>query len=286
MLGRELGWRLRAVMRAADLTGQQMAERLEVSPSLTSRMLSGHRGSDPAEVATFLAVCGVAGTRRERILALCRQEHTPGLLRLEGAERWVSLREHASQAREIAEFAPIMLPWGMQTPAYTCAVADAMGVASDVAGAWGGFRVRLVDLTDRSHIGMWSVVLHEWVLRTAVGGHQVMAEQLHRLLRLSVHPAVSLRVLPASVGEHASMAGAFMVLDFGELPALVYREDADSGVFLEAYRAVDQARGSMAKLRRAALDAVASRALIRQLAVELYGVPEPLDDLAQRGGAA
>ncbi|HEX5404639.1 MAG TPA: helix-turn-helix transcriptional regulator [Pseudonocardiaceae bacterium] len=162
LLGRELGWRLRAAMRAADLTGQEMAERLGVTPSQISRMLTGHRASDPAEVATFLTMCGVTAAQREEIVALCRQDHTPGLLRLDGAQRWISLREHTRQARQIVEFAPAMVPWGMQTPAYTAAVADATDMAADVAMSWGGYRICLVDLSDRSRSGMWTVLIHEW----------------------------------------------------------------------------------------------------------------------------
>lgn len=274
VLGRELGWRLRAAMHAADLTGQQMAERLGVSPSRTSRMLTGNRGSSLADVATFLAMCGVVGVERERILALCSQDREPGLLRLRGAERWISLREHTGQAQQITEFAPLMLPWGMQTPEYTCAIANATDTAEDVTAAWDGYRVRLVHLTDQSPTGMWEVVLHESVLRTPVGSRKVMSEQLHRLLQWAVHPGVILRVVPASAGAHAGMAGGFTVLEFADLPTLVYREDDDGGVFLDTARIVKRTHLTIRRLRQMALDTMATRAMIRELAVELYGDPE------------
>jgi hypothetical protein len=259
-------------MRAADLTGQQMAEQLGVSNSHTSRMLTGHRASDPAEVATFLAMCGAPASRREEIVALSRQDATPDLLRFDGAQRWISLREHAQQARQVAEFAPVMVPWGMQTPAYTAAVADAAGIAVDVVRAWGGYRVNLVELTERSRSGMWTVLLHEWALRTPVGGVEVMADQVHHLLRLSVHPAVTLRVIPASAGQHAGMTDTgLMVLEFDDLPSLVYREDSSAGVLQETRSALQQARHVIARLGKCALDPVDSRTFIRRLAVELYG---------------
>jgi hypothetical protein len=117
---------------------------------------------------------------------------------------------------------------------------------------------------------MWSVVLHEYVLRTMVGDRQVMCEQLHRLLQLSVHPAVSLQVVPASAGAHAGMAGGSMLLEFDDHPAVVYREDPHAAEFVAVRDAVEQTRVAMMSLRRQALNTLDSRALIRDLAVELY----------------
>lgn len=277
VVGRELGWRLRGALQAARLTGQEIAARLGTSTSNTSRMLTGHRGSDPAEVAAFLTICGVTGAARDAVVALVRENNGAGRLRLEGAQRWISLREHIRQAAQITEFAPAMLPWSVQVPGYTHAVADVLGVAVDVASAWGGYRVRLVDVSPRSPTGMWSVLLHEWALRTPVGGPAVMAEQVHHLLRLSVQPAVDLRVVPVGVGRHAGMAGGATLLEFAQLPALVYREDATCGVLTDQRDDVQQARQMAGSLRRPALDAVESRSLLRRLAVEWSGEQDATD---------
>lgn len=287
VLGRELGWRLRAALQAAGLTGQEMADRLGTTASNTSRMLTGHRGSDPAEVAAFLTVCGVTGAARDAVVALTRQDDA-GRLRLEGAQRWISLREHVRQAAQITEFAAAMLPWSVQVPGYTLAVADVLGVATEVAGAWGGYRVRLVDLSPESPTGMWSVLVPEWALRTPVGGPAVMAEQLHHLLRLSVRPAVDLRVVPVEAGQHAGMAGGAILLEFGQLPVLVYREDATCGVLTDQRGEVQQARQMVVALRRVALDAVQSRSLIRRLAAEWSGDQDTnhADPVLASGGVA
>jgi hypothetical protein len=286
VLGRELGWRLRVALQAAGLTGQEIAARLGTSTSNTSRMLTGHRGSDPAEVAAFLTICGVAGPARDAVVAVAR-ENNAGRLRVGGAQRWISLREHIRQAAQVSEFAPAMLPWSVQVRGYTHAVADALGVAVDVASAWGGYRVRLVDLSPHSPTGMWSVLVPEWALRTPVGGPGVMAEQVHHLLRLSVQPAVDLRVIPVQVGQHAGMAGGATLLEFAQLPALVYREDATCGVLTDQRDDVQQAREMTAAVRRAALDAVESRSLLRRLALEWSGEQDTnADPVLTSGGVA
>ena len=75
---RELGDALRRAMEQADLTGQEVASQLRWSPSGVSRLLSGKGGASQARVSAFLGVCGVTGAERDRLLALCEKQSTPG----------------------------------------------------------------------------------------------------------------------------------------------------------------------------------------------------------------
>ena len=81
---RELGEGLRRVMEQAGLTGQQAAYLLGCSPSRVSRLLSGKRGGSEVDVAAFLGVCRVKVPERDRLLALCQQQHTPGWFQQHG----------------------------------------------------------------------------------------------------------------------------------------------------------------------------------------------------------
>ncbi|MGH3928018.1 MAG: helix-turn-helix domain-containing protein, partial [Pseudonocardiaceae bacterium] len=47
------------------------------SPSWVSRLLSGKRGATELDVAAFLGVCRVKSPERERLIALCQEQHTP-----------------------------------------------------------------------------------------------------------------------------------------------------------------------------------------------------------------
>jgi plasmid maintenance system antidote protein VapI len=75
---RELGEGLRRAMAYAGLNGQQVARQLDLSPSWVSRLVSGKRNATAVQVSAFLAVCRVTGPERERLLALCEDQHTPG----------------------------------------------------------------------------------------------------------------------------------------------------------------------------------------------------------------
>jgi hypothetical protein len=50
-----------------------------------SRLLSGKRNANELHVAAFLAVCRITGSERDRLLALCKDRHTPSWLQHHGS---------------------------------------------------------------------------------------------------------------------------------------------------------------------------------------------------------
>jgi hypothetical protein len=108
--------------------------------------------------------------------------------------------------------------------------------------------------------------LHELVLRTPVGGPAVLAEQLRHLLRMAARPAVTLRVLPTSVGAHAAMSGPFTFLEFPDFRPIVYLDSETSCLFLERPVETSAYRNILAALARTALDEEESGRLIATLA--------------------
>jgi len=59
-----------------------------------------------------------------------------------------------------------------------------------------------------------------------------MSDQLHHLLRMSVRPYLTLRVVPAALGAHAGIAGHFTLLEFAELKPVAYLDSQTSSLFL------------------------------------------------------
>ncbi|MGH3916606.1 MAG: helix-turn-helix domain-containing protein [Pseudonocardiaceae bacterium] len=82
---RELGEELDRAMRQAGLDQKSIAQLLGWSQSRVSRLLSGKRGASEVDVSAFLAMCQVTGAERDRLLALCREQRTPGWLQQHGA---------------------------------------------------------------------------------------------------------------------------------------------------------------------------------------------------------
>jgi hypothetical protein len=98
-----------------------------------------------------------------------------------------------------------------------------------------------------------------------------MSNQLHHLLRLSVRPDLSLRVVPIGHGVHPGRHGGFTLLDYPRHPPVLYREDRSEGVLSDDHLDVGLHRSAAGALTAAALDEPQSRELIGRIAIELYG---------------
>lgn len=117
------------------------------------------------------------------------------------------------------------------------------------------------------------VVLHECVLHTIVGNEAIMAAQCRHLADMSTRPNVSIRILPFTAGFPVGMAvGPFVTLDFEPNangvaePTIVYVENYNGVLYLEDEADVERYQRASATIQHSALDAVASRALLRQVA--------------------
>jgi transcriptional regulator with XRE-family HTH domain len=125
MRSRELGEGLRQVMESAGLTGQQTARLLGVTPSFVSLLLTGKRGASEVDIATFLGVCRASTAQRERLLALCREQDTPGWLQQHGSRLPKQLRtliDHENKAVAISDFQLMLVPGLLQTAEYAHAL--------------------------------------------------------------------------------------------------------------------------------------------------------------------
>ncbi|WP_063063774.1 helix-turn-helix domain-containing protein [Nocardia violaceofusca] len=117
------------------------------------------------------------------------------------------------------------------------------------------------------------LVLHESVLHTVVGNHSVTASQLRHLADISTKPNVTVRVLPYAAGfPLGTPVGPFAILDFETSsngvaePTVVYVENYTGDMYLEEDADVQRYRRASATIQHTALDAVASRMLLRRAA--------------------
>jgi transcriptional regulator with XRE-family HTH domain len=210
---RELGDGLRKAMKQAELNGQQAATLLDWSPSWVSRLLSGKRHASAVQVSAFLAVCRVTGEERDRLLALCEEQHTPGWFQQHGSrlpQQLLALIDHENKAIAVDDFEPITVPGLLQTGDYARAVISRSGnIPADEVEDRVAARLARQSLFGRERPARFTFYLHEFALRLLVGGPAVLADQLHHLLRMSVRPCLTLRVVPAALGAYAAMTGAF-----------------------------------------------------------------------------
>ncbi len=281
---RELGEGLRQAMERAGLNGKQAAHLLGWSPSWVSRLLSGKRGGNEVDVAAFLGVCRVKGPERDQLLALCQEQNTPGWLQQRGSrlpKQLVTLIDRENKAVTIGDFQPILVPGLLQTGEYARAViSHNVNVPPEEVDERVAARLARQSLFSRDHPPRFTFYVHEFVLRTPVGGAVVMADQLHHVLRMSTRRCVTLRVVPVALGAHAAMTGAFTLMEFAEFKPVTYLESETSSLFLEKPEEITAYRRILEALSETALGEGESRELIATVAIELYADREDHDDRA------
>ncbi|HET9138939.1 helix-turn-helix transcriptional regulator [Actinophytocola sp.] len=283
---RELGEGLRLVMERAGLNGRAAAMRLGWSDSKVSRLLTGLRGGSEVDVSAFLAVCGVKGKERQRLMGLCREQHTPGWFQQHGSrlpQQVRTLVDHENKASSIRVFQHTLIPGLLQTGEYARALFREAGriphseIDDRVAA-----RLARKNLFSRDHPPTFVFFVHEFVFRLPVGGAEVMSDQLHELLRMSVRPNLTLRVVPAEIGAHAATSGHFTLMEFADFKPVVYLDSETSSLFLEQPEEILAYKEILAALGETALSERQSRDLIAGMATELYADRDGHDRLAEK----
>jgi transcriptional regulator with XRE-family HTH domain len=233
----QLGNELRRLRDAAGLTIEEVGEKLECSASKISRIETGHVGVTPRDARDLLALYGAAGDDREALVQLAREARTRGwwhAYREVFTGAFVGLEADASSLRA---YQALLVPGLLQTERYARAVIRAMRPDADDSELSRRVSARMERqrlLTDSSPPEYWAV-MDEAVLHRTVGGREVMAEQLIRLIEVAELPQVTVQVVPFGAGAHPGMEGPFLILGFPEQadPDVVYVDSTTSGVYLE-----------------------------------------------------
>lgn len=269
---RELGRRLRRAQNLAGLDGITLARALGTSESRVSRMMTGFVIPTLPEAAALLALCGVPGETRDRVLDLCHLRHDRGILRLSDDAQWDALVFHAGESNRLVEYQPLVIPWLMQTEDYAAAwfarPAAKVGqlVAANQDSPSTVARLALRELAPELE---WTeLLIHEHALRAPIGDGQVRLQQMRHLLKVSRSRKVSLRVVPAGCGLPVTALSGFTMLGFSDKLSLVFREDATGGVFFDDPAVAEAHRRIVERLGQLALDVAGSRALVGQIADE------------------
>jgi transcriptional regulator with XRE-family HTH domain len=241
-----LGGHLRRLREDAGITTDRAAATIRGSHSKISRMEHGRVGFKERDIADLLTLYGVGpGEERDALLGLARVANTPGWWQgysdtlPHWLEPYFGLEAAASFIREYElQFVPGLL----QTEEYARAVIR-LGSAptEEEIERRTDARISRQQILHREDPPKLWAVMDESALRRVVGSHQIMREQLRRLIEMCEHEAVTLQVLPFAAGAHRALGGAFTILRFSEpdLRDVVYIEQLTSALYLDKPTEVD-----------------------------------------------
>lgn len=274
---REVGYALRMAMERANFSGKRLAEQLGWSESRMSRVLTGRLETTEVEVSAILALVGVTGDRREQLLRMTREQDALGWL---PSEQSRALGEHQRKAARISDFHSAFVPNLLQTENYARSIVSRMvNVPFDSIEEHVAARIADQVVFARERSPQCAFYLHELALHLPIGGYAVMSEQLHHLLRMSVRSYIKIRIIPASVGAHAGLAGSCTLMEFTDFEPVVYLDEEVGGHFLEEPEEISAYQRVFAGLAAIALDESTSKDVIAGLAEDHYDVLKEEDEL-------
>jgi hypothetical protein len=272
---RELGEGLRRAMEYAGYNGTQIADELGWSQGRVSRLLAGKRGGTGYDVSAFLAVCGVKGEQRDRLMALASDHHRPGWFLRHGPvvpKQVQTLIDHETRATTVNDFQTTLVHSLLHTPDYAReTMSRSANVPRDEIADRIQARLARQELISRPRAPIFTFYLHENALRIPIGGPAIMADQLHHLLRVSARANVTIRVVPAQAGAHAGMSGPFTLMEVPDFKPIVYLDSEITSLFLECPAEIEVYRNILDVLDGVALDERNTRGLVAEVAGEFQG---------------
>jgi transcriptional regulator with XRE-family HTH domain len=271
---RLVGGALRRYREHVGYALEDAARVLECDRSKISRIETGQRGIRPKELRELLTEYGVPASEQLVLVSIASRggQHSwwhpyAGTW----SDSYLDYVIMESAASEIMTYEAQLIPDLLQTDEYARAIAAAEpGYVTDQQGqdavaAMAARRRAVLDGNRRL-----SVILGEGALHQVVGGADVLAGQISHLARLSEDaPALTLQVLPFSVGAHVgAVSGSLAILRFPDAPGLgvVHLEALSGGVYLEGQSDVARYIRAFALLRASALSPADSTRLLRGLA--------------------
>jgi transcriptional regulator with XRE-family HTH domain len=273
---RRLAAELREIREDRGKSGDSVAAALRWSPSKISRYERARTGLRPREVERLLDYYQITGPRRALLLGLAEDAAQKGWWE----EFTDSLSEDYRQFIGFEHEAASMAIWHvdvvtglLQTEAYARHIIASYSrvepLPPGMIGRMVKVRMQRQQVLSREDLQV-SVVLDESVLKRRIGDEPVMYEQLQRLLQEADRPNLTLRVLPLDA-QHTVFGESFVIFGFRDdsdamLHDVVITEQLRSSVTLEGERETYLHQIAFQTLLDAALDPVASRALILETA--------------------
>jgi len=271
-----LGAQLRRLREAAGVSRDDAGYHIRASGSKISRLELGRVSFKERDVSDLLDLYGVDASSKEQLLQLTAEANaTPWWQKYrEVVPDWfqvyVGLEEAAALIRVYeVQFVPGLL----QTEEYARAVVVQGSpnlvpeeVESRVAVRMGRQKLFARENPPR----LWAIV-DEAALRRPMGGREVLAGQIKRLIDVISEPNITLQVMPFRYGGHAAEGGAFTIMRFPEadLPDMVYMEYLTGAHYVDKPEDVEVYAAVMERLSVAGTSPERTRDILNEILKEI-----------------
>ncbi len=263
---RELGALLRKLRTEAGLTVEQAAEQLMFSMSKLSRMETGHGVATARDIRDLCALYGITDqAERDHMMKLAAEGRRQAWWQSYelGYATYVGLE---AEAVTISAFQSSVVHGLLHTADYARAGHEGAmpRLSPDQIELQIEAKLTRQRILTRQNPPQFAVILDEAALHRVVGGRQVMAAQLARILDVATLPNVSVQVLPYDVGAHPAVESNFTILELPDpTPGVVFVEGLVGSIYLDRdddlvrYQTIFQKLQSIALAPKGSVDLIA-----------------------------
>lgn len=242
------GETLRKHRDALGLTEKQVAQEIGgCSASKISRLESGEHDFKQKDVLCLLDIYQVVDpAERTRLLELSQQANEKGWweawrdVATKELQTYVSLEDIAARIRSYESGQLLGL---LQTPDYTRALVKANSPEPNARTTERIMELRAMRTERflRESSALLISIVDEVTLSRGYGTNTIMRRQIERLIELAAHERISFRLAPSSKLNLPVQIGTTTVFDFtaNQLPAIVYVERCNGGLYLQDRQEVD-----------------------------------------------
>jgi transcriptional regulator with XRE-family HTH domain len=272
---RRLGAELRDIRDRSGISSDAVAREMGFSRPKLTRIEQGEVKVSKNDLKALLHLYGVDDSERvNHYVEAARDAHKSGWWKAyqdalpRSYTDFISLE---TDATEIKNFEPVLIPGLLQTEAYMRAVIQANPAIlppADIDERVKVLRERQAVLEREQPPRVWAII-GESAIRQAIGGARVMRDQFARLELLADYPNVVVQVLPHSAGAHAGLNGAFVIFGLPRDPDVVSVENMTGTLYMERPGERRSYGEAFDHLRAAALSPADSLALIRRVAGDM-----------------
>lgn len=256
---RELGKRLRRLRNDHGLTVEDVAEKLLCSATKISRLETGGRRPSLRDVRDLSGLYGLDEATSAALMDLARsaREQVWWTQYLDlNLDPYLGLEQDATA---ITSFTTFYVPALLQAEDYTRAVISSIApkMDSDILRQRVEVRMRRQERLEDDSLRRYRVLLDEAVLHRAIGGPEIMADQLTKVLEVEKRGKVTVQVIPFETGAHVAQDSNFILFEFEEgssLSPVIFVEGLTGNQYLEKPADITRYREAIDHLRDAALN--------------------------------
>ncbi|WP_206784214.1 Scr1 family TA system antitoxin-like transcriptional regulator [Amycolatopsis sp. MtRt-6] len=189
---------LREARTQRGISLRQLADMVDLNPSVLSSFELGHRAPEDTTVAHILGVLRTPYTVREHLIYLARRSHDRDLIDRAGRAEDLLHTAFERRSARVTEWSPSLVPEALQTAEYARALRDTGLFAPEDADVGCLLRTaRQLALPDKTGT-QYAFLMGEAATRLDTCTADVLRDQLDQLRAWTRRPRISVRLVPSA----------------------------------------------------------------------------------------